>query len=123
MSLIDAAAIVLADPGAPALKRQNDARGDSHRHGGAGFVGSHVADALLADGRRGRGRHNLSTSLAENVADAADLEFADITNSKALDDIVDAARRRQYSTLAAQSSVTVSVTIRDATARSMESAR
>jgi UDP-glucose 4-epimerase len=85
--------------------------------GGAGFIGSHVVDALLAEGRRVVVVDDLSTGLAENVADAADLEVADIADAKALDDVVDAAAPRAIFHLAAQSSVTVSVSdpVRDCT--------
>lgn len=77
--------------------------------GGAGFIGSHVVDALLADGRRVVALDDLSTGRAELVAAEADLETIDITDASALDRTVDAARPAAIFHLAAQSSVTVSV--------------
>ncbi|MCA1563066.1 MAG: GDP-mannose 4,6-dehydratase [Acidobacteria bacterium] len=78
--------------------------------GGAGFIGSHVVDALLGDGVRALVVDDLSTGRAERVAEEADLEQVDITDAGALDSVVDTARPEAIYHLAAQSSVTVSVT-------------
>jgi UDP-glucose 4-epimerase len=78
--------------------------------GGAGFIGSHLVDALLADGVHTVVVDDLSTGRAEVVAEEADLEQIDITNGSALDGVIDGARPEAIYHLAAQSSVTVSVT-------------
>ena len=77
--------------------------------GGAGFIGSHVADALLADGVRAVIVDDLSTGSERNVSSNADLEQIDITDASRLDGLVDAVRPRVIYHLAAQSSVTKSV--------------
>jgi UDP-glucose 4-epimerase len=77
--------------------------------GGAGFIGSHVVDALLADGRRVVVVDDLSTGDAGRVADEAALEVVDITDRARLDSVVDAARPEAVFHLAAQASVTRSV--------------
>ncbi len=77
--------------------------------GGAGFIGSHVVDAVLADGRRAVVVDDLSTGRADNVADGADLEVVDIVDADAFNKVVDAAGPSTIFHLAAQSSVTVSV--------------
>lgn len=77
--------------------------------GGAGFIGSHVVDALLADDWRVVAVDDLSTGDAGRVADAATLEVLDITDRAALDSVVDAARPEAVFHLAAQASVTRSV--------------
>lgn len=77
--------------------------------GGAGFIGSHVVDAALAEGWRTVVVDDLSTGHAENVADTADLEVVDIVDANALYDVVNAAAPSVIFHLAAQSSVTVSV--------------
>jgi UDP-glucose 4-epimerase len=77
--------------------------------GGAGFIGSHLVDALLADRYRVVVVDNLSTGRAEQVARQADLEQIDITDRRALDRVIDAARPAAILHLAAQSSVTRSV--------------
>jgi UDP-glucose 4-epimerase len=77
--------------------------------GGAGFIGSHVVDALLADGRRVVVVDDLSTGNADNLAPEADLEPVDISDAAALGAVIDAAAPRQIFHLGAQSMVTVSV--------------
>src|SRR5947209_16248338 len=77
--------------------------------GGAGFIGSHVVDALLADGWRVVAVDDLSSGDARRVASEARLEIADITERRALDALFDSARPAAVFHLAAQSSVTASV--------------
>jgi UDP-glucose 4-epimerase len=78
--------------------------------GGAGFIGSHLADALLADGARVVIVDDLSSGKAERVPAEADLEQVDLSDTAAFDAVVDAARPAAIFHLGAQSSVTVSVT-------------
>jgi UDP-glucose 4-epimerase len=77
--------------------------------GGAGFIGSHVVDALLADGERVVVVDDLSSGAAERVAPGAALEVVDITDASSLDRVIDAAHPAAIVHLAAQSSVTRSV--------------
>jgi UDP-glucose 4-epimerase len=77
--------------------------------GGAGFIGSHVVDASLADDRGVVVVDDLSTGAARRVAPEAALEVIDITDARSLDRVVDAARPAAIVHLAAQSSVTRSV--------------
>ena len=77
--------------------------------GGAGFIGSHVVDALLADGWRVVVIDDLSSGDARRVASEATLEIADITDRGALDTLFDSTRPAAVFHLAAQSSVTQSV--------------
>jgi UDP-glucose 4-epimerase len=78
--------------------------------GGAGFIGSHIVDALLAEGKRVLALDDLSTGVADRVAQEASLELVDIADTAALDRVVDAAQPAAIYHLAAQSSVTRSVT-------------
>lgn len=78
--------------------------------GGAGFVGSHVVDALLAEGERVVVIDDLSTGEARRVAPEASLETVDITDRATLDPLLDKVRPTAIYHLAAQASVTVSVT-------------
>jgi UDP-glucose 4-epimerase len=77
--------------------------------GGAGFIGSHLVDALLAEGRRVVVVDDLSSGRAARVPSAADLEVVDLTDTPALDRVIDAARPRAIYHLGAQASVTASV--------------
>lgn len=77
--------------------------------GGAGFVGSHVVDALIAEGWRVAVVDDLSTGDAGRVASEATLETVDITDRRALERVVQAVRPTTVFHLAAQSSVTRSV--------------
>lgn len=77
--------------------------------GGAGFIGSHVVDALLAEGREVTVIDDLSSGRRELVNPKADLEVLDISDAAALDPVIDAARPAAIYHLGAQASVTVSV--------------
>jgi UDP-glucose 4-epimerase len=77
--------------------------------GGAGFIGSHVVDALLASGWRVVVLDDLSAGDAKRVATEATLEVVDITDRGALDAVIDGAQPSAIFHLAAQASVTRSV--------------
>jgi UDP-glucose 4-epimerase len=77
--------------------------------GGAGFIGSHLVDALLGDGTEVTVVDDLSSGSERQVADAANLEVVDIADRPALDAVVDAVRPSAVYHVAAQSSVTASV--------------
>ena len=73
--------------------------------GGAGFIGSHIADRLLAEGHEVGVLDNLSTGLRTNVA--ADVEFwdADVCDVPAVRRIVRGFRPEMIFHLAAQMDV------------------
>jgi UDP-glucose 4-epimerase len=77
--------------------------------GGAGFIGSHVVDALLADGYRVTVVDDLSTGDARRVADEADLRELDIVDRPALEAVVTEVQPQAIFHLAAQASVVASV--------------
>lgn len=77
--------------------------------GGAGFIGSHLVDALLADGHRVTVIDDLSSGQARRVPDEADFHQLDIVDRPAIDRLFDQVRPGAVYHLAAQSSVTVSV--------------
>jgi UDP-glucose 4-epimerase len=77
--------------------------------GGAGFIGSHVVDALLADGYAVTVIDDLSTGDAARVADAAELVRLDIVDAPALDALLADVKPRAVFHLAAQASVVASV--------------
>jgi UDP-glucose 4-epimerase len=56
--------------------------------GGCGFIGSHLADALLAGGHTVRILDNLSSGKRANAPTAAELVVGDITDRRAVDDCV-----------------------------------
>ncbi|MDX6455054.1 MAG: UDP-glucose 4-epimerase, partial [Gaiellaceae bacterium] len=74
--------------------------------GGAGFIGSHVVDALLVRGDEVHVLDDLSTGKRERVAEGARLQVADI---RAPDEVFDAVRPDAVLHLAAQADVRVSV--------------
>jgi UDP-glucose 4-epimerase len=77
--------------------------------GGAGFIGSNLSDALLAEGRRVVVVDDLSSGRESVVPSAAHLERLDITDAAALTAVVDSARPAAVYHLAAQASVVASV--------------
>jgi UDP-glucose 4-epimerase len=77
--------------------------------GGAGFIGSHVVDALLAQGREVTVIDDLSSGRAQRVAEQADLRVLDIVDTEALAAVVAKLEPRAIFHLAAQASVIVSV--------------
>jgi UDP-glucose 4-epimerase len=74
--------------------------------GGAGFIGSHVVEALAARGDEVHVLDDLSKGKRENVPAGAELHVADIREP---DDVFDAARPEAVLHLAAQADVRVSV--------------
>lgn len=78
--------------------------------GGAGFIGSHVVDALLADGKRVVVIDDLSSGDPRRVNAEATLEVVDITDQPRLDPLLDGCAPTAIYHLAAQASVTASVT-------------
>src|SRR5919201_4449541 len=75
--------------------------------GGAGFIGSHVADALLARGDEVHVIDDVSTGYRENVP--ADAVFVERDIREPLDDVFDQVRPEACFHLAAQADVRVSV--------------
>jgi UDP-glucose 4-epimerase len=74
--------------------------------GGAGFIGSHVVEALVARGDEVHVLDDLSKGKRENVAPGAELHVADIRDPDA---VFDAVRPEAVLHLAAQADVRVSV--------------
>ena len=74
--------------------------------GGAGFIGSHVADRLLARGDEVHVLDDLSKGTRDRVPDGAELHVADIRDPDA---VFEAARPEAVVHLAAQADVRVSV--------------
>src|SRR4051812_38582014 len=74
--------------------------------GGAGFIGSHVVEALLARGDEVHVLDDLSKGKRENVAAGAELHEADIRDP---DEVFDTVRPDAVFHLAAQADVRVSV--------------
>jgi UDP-glucose 4-epimerase len=77
--------------------------------GGAGFIGSHVVDALLADGYGVTVIDDLSSGKPERVAKEADLRKLDIVDFAALAAVVEEVAPSAIFHLAAQASVVASV--------------
>jgi UDP-glucose 4-epimerase len=77
--------------------------------GGAGFIGSHVVDALLADGYAVTVVDDLSSGKAERVAAQAQLRELDVVDLPALEQLVAEVRPDAIFHLAAQASVVSSV--------------
>lgn len=77
--------------------------------GGAGFIGSHLVDALLAQGYEVTVIDDLSSGDARRVAAAARLRELDIVDRAGVQAIVEEVKPQTVFHLAAQSSVVVSV--------------
>jgi UDP-glucose 4-epimerase len=77
--------------------------------GGAGFIGSHVVDALLAEGYEVTVIDDLSSGDAARVPAGADLRELDIVDLHALEAVVAEIQPRAIFHLAAQASVVASV--------------
>jgi UDP-glucose 4-epimerase len=77
--------------------------------GGAGFIGSHVADKFLERGYEVVVVDDLSTGSEENIPAAARFERLDLVDAERLDALVKEFRPSAIAHLGAQSSVTVSV--------------
>jgi UDP-glucose 4-epimerase len=77
--------------------------------GGAGFIGSHVVDALLAEGTRVTVIDDLSAGDPARVNPAAELLVLDIVDGPALSAAVEELRPEAIYHLAAQASVVASV--------------
>jgi len=77
--------------------------------GGAGFIGSHLVEALLADGREVTIVDDLSSGDARNVPPPAVLQEIDVVDRDALHDAIERARPEAIFHLAAQASVVASV--------------
>jgi UDP-glucose 4-epimerase len=77
--------------------------------GGAGFIGSHVADALIARGDRVVIVDNMAGGRRDRVPPAADLRQIDIRDSAAMRSLFDEVRPQAVFHLAAQADVRVSV--------------
>jgi UDP-glucose 4-epimerase len=76
--------------------------------GGAGFIGSHVAEAALSRGHEVWVVDDLSTGKRENVPKGAHFTQLDIRDAAALDRLVGEARPQLISHQAAQTSVSIS---------------
>jgi UDP-glucose 4-epimerase len=77
--------------------------------GGAGFIGSHLVDALLAAGHEVTVIDDLSSGSAANVPAAASLRELDIVDRESLEQVFEQVRPSAVYHLAAQASVTASV--------------
>ena len=77
--------------------------------GGAGFIGSHVVDALLGEGYEVTVLDDLSSGNAARVPAAAELRELDVAEFAALDAVVQEVAPRAIFHLAAQASVVASV--------------
>lgn len=77
--------------------------------GGAGFIGSHIVDQLLAAGFEPHVVDNLSTGSRHNLPQGVNLYEVDICDAAALAEVFEAVRPRFVSHQAAQISVSLSV--------------
>ena len=77
--------------------------------GGAGFIGSHIAEALLADGHEVAILDNLSSGKSENVPEEIMLFVRDVRDREAVFDVFESFQPTHVSHQAAQISVSQSV--------------
>ncbi len=77
--------------------------------GGAGFIGSHLVDALLADGCEVTVVDDLSSGMTRNVPAGVPLQRIDIVERATLHEAIEHARPQAIFHLAAQASVVASV--------------
>eukprot|EP00913_Durusdinium_trenchii_P013387 g12568.t1 len=77
--------------------------------GGAGFIGSHVADELLSRGHEVAALDDLSTGARENLNDRASLHVGDIRDAAFVNDTFQTFRPERVCHLAAQMSVSRSM--------------
>jgi UDP-glucose 4-epimerase len=76
--------------------------------GGAGFIGSHIADAYLAAGHDVHIVDNLSTGKPQNISDGVRLHQADLLDREAMNDLFRSVQPEVVNHHAAQASVKVS---------------
>ncbi len=77
--------------------------------GGAGFIGSHVVDACLAEGHEVSVVDDLSTGKRENVDPRAKLHVVDLCDAEAMREVFDQERPERICHLAAKANVRESV--------------
>ncbi len=77
--------------------------------GGAGFIGSHLVDRLIADGHRVAVMDDLSTGSRDRIPSEVALHVVDVVNAREVTDVVTAYRPGVIYHLAAQISVRYSV--------------
>ena len=77
--------------------------------GGAGFIGSHIVEALVARGDEAVVLDNLSSGRPENLAADVELVEGDIRDETAVDELFDRVQPGACIHLAAQADVRVSV--------------
>ncbi|MDQ3764382.1 MAG: GDP-mannose 4,6-dehydratase [Actinomycetota bacterium] len=77
--------------------------------GGAGFIGSHLVDRLIADGHRVAVMDDLSTGRRDRIPSDAALHVVDVVNAREVTDVVAAYQFEVIYHLAAQISVRYSV--------------
>jgi UDP-glucose 4-epimerase len=89
--------------------------------GGAGFIGSHLVDRLIADGHRVAVMDDLSTGHRGRVPSEVTLHVADVVNAREVTDVVTTCRPDVIYHLAAQISVRYSVAnpVADATTNTL----
>ncbi len=77
--------------------------------GGAGFIGSHIVEALLSEGHEVAVLDNLSSGKRENLPGGVELFVRDVRDRKAVFDVFESFRPTHVSHQAAQISVSQSV--------------
>ena len=94
---------------APTVRRGEPVRPRALVTGGAGFIGSHLADALVAEGYRVAVLDDLSTGRRENIASDVRMHRVDVSDLDALDRVFAAERPNVVFHLAGQLDVRISV--------------